>query len=51
MSRVRGFEDLIAWQRARALTGQIYEITRRGHLARFLALQDNFKEQRLSKQD
>lgn len=32
--RVERFEDLIAWQRARALTNAIYEVTRNGSLER-----------------
>jgi four helix bundle protein len=36
--RVERFEDLIAWQRARALTGEIYRATHRGALARDRAL-------------
>jgi len=30
MARVERFEDLIAWQKARALTRAIYEVTRQG---------------------
>lgn len=35
---VRGFEDLIAWQKARLLTKTIYEITRKGSFARDFSL-------------
>jgi four helix bundle protein len=33
MSKVARFEDLVAWQRARALTQSVYEVTRQGTLA------------------
>ena len=34
MPRAERFEDLIAWQKARLLTAQVYEVTRQGDLAR-----------------
>jgi|SRR5581483_7711629 len=34
MSRIERFEDLIAWQKARALTKEIYLITRQGALGK-----------------
>lgn len=36
--KVERFEDLIAWQKARGLTREIYEITRKGAFARDYAL-------------
>jgi hypothetical protein len=33
MPHVRQFEDLIAWKKARALTADIYRVTRQGDLA------------------
>jgi four helix bundle protein len=33
-SRVERFEDLIAWQRARALNREVYALTRTGHVSR-----------------
>ena len=38
MSKIERFEDLIAWQKARALTGAIYEVTRQGAFARDFGL-------------
>ena len=34
MSKIKKFEDLIAWQKARELTKQIYTITREGDFAK-----------------
>ena len=34
MSKIKRFEDLIAWQKARELTKEIYIITRQGEFAR-----------------
>jgi len=34
MSKIQRFEDLIAWQKARALTKEIYTITRQGEFAK-----------------
>ena len=33
MSKIQRFEDLIAWQKARELTKEIYTITRQGEFA------------------
>ena len=33
MSKIRRFEDLIAWQKARRLTREIYRVTRQGGFA------------------
>ena len=37
-ARIERFEELIAWQKARVLTREIYEITRRGAFARDFGL-------------
>ena len=34
MSKIKKFEDLIAWQKARELTKEIYTITRQGDFAK-----------------
>ena len=36
--RVERFEDLIAWQKARLLTAEIYRVTSQGHFARDFGL-------------
>ncbi len=38
MSKIERFEDLIAWQKARALTRAIYEVTRQGAFAKDFGL-------------
>ncbi|MDO8683393.1 MAG: four helix bundle protein [Armatimonadota bacterium] len=38
MSRIERFEDLIAWQKARELTREIYRVTRIGAFARDFGL-------------
>lgn len=38
MSTIRRFEDLIAWQKARMLTREVYTITRGGSFAKDLPL-------------
>jgi four helix bundle protein len=38
MSTVRRFEDLIAWQKARVLTREIYKLTQRGAFAKDFGL-------------
>lgn len=43
MSRVDRFEDLIAWQKARALTRKIYEITRQGPFAKDYGLSNQIQ--------
>jgi four helix bundle protein len=37
-NKVERFEDLIAWQKARALTKEVYDVTRRGELRRDFGL-------------
>jgi four helix bundle protein len=38
MARIEKFEDLVAWQKARALTRLVYEVTRQGQFARDFGL-------------
>ncbi len=38
MSHISRFEELIAWQKARALTKEIYKITRQGAMAKDFGL-------------
>ena len=38
MNKIERFEDLIAWQKARKLTKEIYQITREGSFARDFGL-------------
>jgi len=38
MNKIERFEDLIAWQKARALTKEIYQMTREGSFARDFGL-------------
>jgi len=38
MSQIERFEDLIAWQKARILTGMIYEVTRQNAFSRDFGL-------------
>ena len=38
VSKVEGFEDLIAWQKARELTRAVYQVTTQGRLAGNLGL-------------
>ena len=42
------FEDLIAWQKARTLTGRVYEITNDGAFARDFGLRDQIRRAALS---
>ena len=41
--RVNTFEDLLAWQKARELTGAVYRATSRGRLAADRALRDQLR--------
>lgn len=45
---VRRFEDLVAWQRARELTADIYRITRHGTLSRDRGLSDQLQRAAVS---
>jgi four helix bundle protein len=38
--RIERFEDFIAWQKARSLTAEIYQLTGRGSFARDFGLKD-----------
>ncbi|MDF5714534.1 MAG: four helix bundle protein [Rhizonema sp. NSF051] len=38
MSKIERFEDLIAWQKARILTKDIYQVTQQGNFARDFGL-------------
>ena len=38
MSRVERFEDLIAWQKSRILTAEIYRMTKQGAIAKDFGL-------------
>ena len=42
------FEDLIAWQKARTLTGRVYEITNDGAFARDFGLRDQIRRAAVS---
>jgi len=40
MSKVEKFEDLIAWQKARELTKEIYSVTKNGEFKKDFGLRD-----------
>ena len=46
--RIERFEDLIAWQKARALTGNIYRITNDGAFSRDYGLKDLIRKASVS---
>jgi len=46
--RVERFEDLIAWQKARQLTVEIYRITAHGEFARDFGLRDQIRRAAVS---
>ena len=48
MSNENGFEELIAWQKARLLTQEIYNITRLGVFAKDFALTDQIRRAAIS---
>jgi four helix bundle protein len=48
MSKVQKFEDLIAWQKARAMTKRIYEVTRQGDFAKDFGLKDQIQRAAVS---
>ena len=48
MTTVRRFEDLIAWQKARHLTRQVYELTRRGSWAKDFGLSSQIQRASVS---
>ena len=43
MSTFKSFEEINAWQRARDLTGRIYQISSEGHFARDYGLRDQMR--------
>jgi len=43
MTKVKKFEDVIAWQKARELVKMVYEMTREGDLARDFSLKDQIR--------
>lgn len=46
--KVRRFEDLIAWQKARALTREIYRVTSVGAFAKDFGLRDQIRDASVS---
>jgi four helix bundle protein len=48
MSRIERFEDLIAWQKARLLTKEIYLITRQGSFAKDYGLTNQIQRASVS---
>jgi four helix bundle protein len=46
--RVEKFEDIIAWQKARALTARIYQLTQQGKFARDYGLRDQIQRASVS---
>jgi four helix bundle protein len=46
--KVEKFEDLIAWQKARRLTGRIYETTNQGNFAHDYSLKDQIRRAAVS---
>ena len=48
MAMVERFEDLIAWQKARELTREIYAVSRRGTFRRYFGLCDQIQRAAVS---
>jgi four helix bundle protein len=48
MSKVERFEDLVAWQKTRALTCEIYHITRKGAFAKDFGLSSQMQRASVS---
>lgn len=48
MSRIERFEDLIAWQKARWLTKEIYMVTRKGSFAKDFGLSQQIQKAAVS---
>ncbi len=48
VKKIRRFEDLIAWQKARELTKQIYSMTRQGDFERDYGLRDQIRRAAVS---
>ena len=45
---IRNFQDLIAWQKARALTARIYKVTTEGNFAKDFGLKDQIRRAAVS---
>ena len=48
MSKIEKFEDLIAWQKARDLTKQLYKLTSDGQFAKDFSLRDQIRRAAVS---
>jgi four helix bundle protein len=48
MSRIERFEDLIAWQKARRLTGRVYESTKRANWSKDFGLSSQIQRASVS---
>jgi hypothetical protein len=48
MSKIERFEDLIAWQKARALTQSVYEVTRQTKFAKDYGLSSQIQRASVS---
>lgn len=48
MSKIERFEDLIAWQKARQLTADIYRVTSKGAFAKDFGLRDQIQRAAVS---
>jgi four helix bundle protein len=48
MARIERFEELIAWQKSRALTQAIYRVSRQGALAKDFGLSDQIRRAAVS---
>ena len=46
--KIRSFQDLIAWQKARLLTAAIYKVTAKGEFARDFGLKDQIRRAAVS---
>ncbi|HEY0171365.1 MAG TPA: four helix bundle protein [Pyrinomonadaceae bacterium] len=46
--KIQRFEELIAWQKARALTGEIYMVTGQGEFSRDFGLKDQIRRAAVS---
>lgn len=47
-SKIEKFEDLVAWQKARELTSEIYRITNQGEFAKDYGLRDQIRRASVS---
>jgi four helix bundle protein len=48
MNKIKRFEDLIAWQKARELTREIYQVTRQGDFAKDFGLSGQIRRAAVS---